>query len=100
MFKSIMTAVAAAAIAVTGAPGVEASTGCSTLRNGYTICTIDNGNYGTDAIGVWTPSDRKVAHMKVICTGNGGNRWSANRNSAYVSYNDLQAVANWWCANY
>ena len=78
----------------------DASTGCFSLRNGYTICTIDNGDYGTDKIGVWTPSDRRVATMSVICTGNGGNRWSANRNSSYVNYSDLTAIANWWCANY
>ena len=102
--KRTLATVAALAAATIGlgfsANKADASTGCQTLRNGYTICTVDNGHYGSDAIGVWTPSDYRVATMNVICTGGGGNRWEANRDSRYVSYNDLSTIANWWCANY
>ena len=101
MFKSIMSAVAAAAITVAGnAPGAVAATGCFTLPSGWDVCTIDRGDYGTDSIGVFNNSDTMVASMRVVCTGNGGNRWSADRDTRYVSYSDLSAVANWWCRNY
>ena len=100
MFKSIITAVAATAIAVAGnAPAAVAGTGCVEMRNGWDVCTIDNGHYGTDAIGLFK-YNTMVASMRVICTGNGGNRWSADRNTQYVSYADLKSVAAWWCDNY
>jgi len=101
MFKSIITAVATASIAVAGvATGAEAATGCTTLRDGYTVCTIDRGHSGSDAIGIFNRYDQMVARMSVVCTGNGGNRWSADRDTRYVTYSALQATANWWCANY
>ena len=101
MFKSILSAAAAASIDITGTGiGARAATGCFTLPSGWDVCTIDRGDYGTDSIGVFNNSDAMIAHMRVICTGNGGNRWSADRDTRYVSYSDLQTVANWWCANY
>lgn len=96
-----MSAAAVAALTLVGnAPGAVASTGCFTLPSGYDVCTINRGHAGTDSIGVWNTSDTMVAHMRVICTGNGGNRWEADRDTRYVSYSDLQNVANWWCRNY
>ena len=101
MFKSIITAVATASIAVAGvATGAEAATGCNTLPSGWDICTIDRGDYGTDSIGVFKQNDVMVAQLSVICTGNGGHRWTGERDTRYVAYSDMQAVATWWCANY
>lgn len=101
MFKSIITAVATASVALAGfSTGAEARSNCFTVRSGYDVCTIDNGHYGSDSIGIFNRNDRMVAFMKVICTGNGGNRWEGERDTAYISYNDMQSTANWWCANY
>ena len=96
-----MTAVAAASIAVAGtATGSVAATGCRTLPSGWDICTIDRGDYGTDSIGVFNRNDAMVASMRVICTGNGGNRWSGQRDTRFVAYSDMQTIANWWCSGY
>ena len=66
---------------------------------GFDVCYRDNGNYGADRIAVWT-GDYNVADMTVICTGGGGNRWEATRDAQYVSYGDLEALANRWCRDY
>ena len=101
MFKSIITAAAAASICVAAAPmGADASTRCRTLPSGWDVCTIDRGHSGSDSIGVFNRADNMVAHMSVVCTGNGGNRWNGNRDTRYVSYSEMQTLANWWCAGY
>ena len=66
---------------------------------GFDVCYRDNGNYGADRIAVWT-NDYNVADMTVICTGGGGNRWEATRDAQYVSYGDLEALADRWCRDY
>jgi len=98
-FKTLL---ASAAIAVIGLVATEAGyarTSCNTVA-GFDVCYVDNGNYGTDAIGVFLPNGQNVAYMNVICTGGGGNRWEADRNRQYISYGDLEALANRWCSNY
>ena len=99
MFKSILTAVATASIALAGfTTGAEARTRCHDI-NGYDLCTIDNGDYGTDALGVYHNGNRLLT-MNVICTGNGGNRWHANYDTREFTKANLQSLASWWCANY
>lgn len=101
MFKSLLTAVATASVAIAGfSSGAEARTNCFTVPSGYSVCTIDRGDYASDSIGIFNRSDRMVASMTVVCTGGGGNRWSGKRDTSAVSYNEMQTVANWWCANY
>ena len=97
-FKTLL---ASAAIAVIGLVATEAGyarTTCDQVGR-YSICQTDNGDYGTDHIGVYI-GQTNVAFMNVICTGGGGNRWEGERNSSYVSYDDMQALANNWCRNY
>ena len=103
MFKSIITAAAAASIAVAGfATGADASTRCRTLPNGWDVCTINNGHYAADSIGAWNQYGNRVLTMSVICTGNGtgGHRWNGSRDTRYVSYSDMQSTADWWCRGY
>jgi len=77
---------------------VEARTTCNTV-GAYRICRKDNGAYGADFIGVYRAGN-EVAFMKVICTGNGGNRWEGERDGRFVSYNDMDTLAYNWCRNY
>ena len=77
---------------------VEAQDYCKKIA-GFDVCYRDNGNYGADRIAVWA-NNYNVADMTVICTGGGGNRWEATRDRNYISYGDLEALANTWCDNY
>ena len=99
MFKSL-AAVAAVTVCLTGnvfvAEAARAGTRCVNPSENVTVCTADNGDYGNDLIQVWKDG-RLITDMKIICTGNGGNRWSA-KTSAQKS--DNQKLANWWCRNY
>ena len=100
MFKPL-AAVASLAVCLTGnafvTEAASAYTGCRTLPSGWEICTLDNGDYGSDRINVYKPNGEVATQMKVICTGGGGNRWSANTDQPKA---DNQKLANWWCANY
>ena len=98
-FKALVATAAIAATSIFAPAAVEARTQCHTLA-GFDVCYVDNGNYGTDAIGVFLPNGQRVAFMNVICTGGGGNRWEAERNTSYISYGDLEALANRWCSKY
>ena len=99
-FKAAIIATAAlCTVDAVAALGAKANTHCTTIA-GYDVCYVDNGAYGSDAIGVFLPNGQNVAYMDVICTGRGGNRWEAQRNTNYVSYGDLEALANRWCSNY
>lgn len=98
-FKALVATAAIAATSIFAPAAVEARTHCNTVA-GFDVCYIDNGNYGTDKIGVFLPNGQNVAFMSVICTGGGGNRWEADRNRQYISYGDLEALANRWCRNY
>ena len=97
-FKALAATALIAATSIFVPAAVEARTTCERLGR-YNICRTDNGNYGTDHIGVFI-GQTNVAFMSVICTGGGGNRWEADRNANYVSYGDLEALANSWCRNY
>lgn len=103
-FKNIAAAAAIATatlctVDAVAALGAKANTRCTTLA-GYDVCYIDNGNYGADKIGVFLPNGQNVAFMSVICTGGGGNRWEGDRNTSFISYGDMKALADTWCANY
>ena len=80
------------------APEAQAATRCHDI-NGYDLCTIDNGDYGTDALGVYH-NGRRLMTMSVICTGNGGNRWQANYDTNEFTKPQLQSLASWWCKSY
>ena len=94
---SFLTTVALAGACLVTGNAANAADGCATTSTGYTICTIDRGHSGSDAIGVWNQYDQKVAQMSVVCTGNGGNRWTARSSESRAT---MQALANWWCRNY
>lgn len=94
---SFFATTALAGTLILAGTAANAKDGCFTTSTNYTICTIDRGHSGSDAIGVWNQYDQKVAQMSVICTGNGGNRWSANTVNDRAT---MQALANWWCRNY
>ena len=99
MFKSLF-AVAAALVCMTGDVTVQkasAASRCQTTSTNYEVCTTDNGDYGADYVSVFKPSGVKVTSLKVICTGNGGNRWES-----YGSWtkSDNQDLATWWCKSY
>ena len=100
MFKSLVAA-ASVAVCLTGnafvTEAASAYTGCRTLSSGWEICTLDNGDYGSDRINVYKPNGELATKMTVICTGNGGNRWSASTDQPKA---DNQKLANWWCAKY
>ena len=100
MFIKTIAALTACMTIATGfaANPAEARTRCHDI-NGYDLCTIDNGDYGTDAIGVYHHGSRLLT-MNVICTGNGGNRWHANYDTREFTKSNLQNIANWWCKNY
>jgi len=66
---------------------------------GFDVCYRDNGDYGADRIGVWA-NNLNVADITVICTGGGGNRWEGQRDTRYISYGDMEALANRWCRDY
>ena len=98
MLTRIASALAAVALGSFAAPeAVNARTFCNTTSNGHTICRKDNGHSGSDFIRVWNPSGTVIADMSVICTGGGGNRWTAK--SSY-SKSEMQRLANSWCDNY
>ena len=98
MFIRIASALAAVALGTVGMPeAASARVHCSETSNGHTICRKDNGHSGSDYIMAWNPAGTVVAEMSVICTGNGGNRWTAR--SAY-SKSEMQKLANSWCDNY
>ena len=90
-----------AAISTTfvGAPEAAARFRCADIARGWELCSIDRGHAGTDSVGYFRNGEM-VGYLDVICTGNGGNRWSGNRDTRYVSYQDMQNAANWWCRNY
>ena len=96
-----LKALAAAAIAITGftAMPAQASSRCHNI-NGYRLCTVDNGAYGTDHIGVYNSAGQNLLVMNVICTGNSGNRWQSSSARGEFTKPQLQAIANWWCAGY
>lgn len=98
MLIRIASALAAVALGTFGiAEGASARVNCSETSNGHTICRKDNGHSQADAIIAWNPSGTLVAEMSVICTGRGGNRWTAR--SVY-SKSEMQKLANSWCDNY
>ena len=98
MFTRIATALAAVTLGAFFVPeAVSARTYCNTTSNGHTISRKDNGHSGSDYIMAWDRRGNLVADMSVICTGGGGNRWSAK--SAY-SKSEMQRLANSWCNNY
>jgi hypothetical protein len=97
-FKALAATALIAATSVIAPVAAEAGTRCE-RAGAYNICQTDNGHYGTDYIGVFR-GGQNVAFMSVICTGGGGNRWEGERNASYISYNDMQTLANQWCRNY
>ena len=98
-FKALAATAAITATSIFVPAAVEARTHCNTIA-GYDVCYVDNGAYGSDAIGVFLPNGQRVAFMNVICTGGGGNRWQGDRNTSYISYGDMESLANRWCSNY
>ena len=82
-----------------GVAEVEASTRCKDLGGGVDMCFQDNGRMGTDMIGIWIDG-KNISVIEVLCTGNGGNRWSAQTKKNTLSYSTIQNVANNWCRNY
>ena len=99
MIKSIL-AVSAALICLTGDITVQkasASVRCNTTPTNYRVCTDDAGRLGTDVVAVFTPKNQLVTTLKVICTGNSGNRWESYGSWTKSANQDL---ANWWCRNY
>ena len=99
MIKSLFAA-AAALVCITGDVTVQkasASARCFTTPTNYEVCSEDNGDYGADYVSVYKPSGTRVTSLKVICTGNGGNRWES---LGRWTKSDNQALASWWCKNY
>ena len=98
MFIRIASALAAVALGTVGMPdSASARVHCSETSNGHTICRKDNGHSGSDYIMAWDRRGNLVTEMSVICTGGGGNRWTAK--SSYPKYEN-QKLANSWCDNY
>lgn len=98
MFTRIASALAAVALGTVGMPDdASARTRCYTTSTAHRICATDNGHSGTDYITAWNPQGTVVSQMSVICTGRGGNRWSAT--SSYSKYEN-QKLANSWCDAY
>ena len=97
-FKALAATAVIAATSIIAPVAVEAGTRCQSVGR-YNVCRTDNGRYGTDYIGVFL-GGTNVAFMSVICTGGGGNRWEGDRNTSFISYGDMKALADTWCANY
>ena len=96
MFNFFTTSlITAATLFSTLSAPVSAAAKCTTTTTGYTMCAEDNGHMGVDNITVWRGSER--TNMKVLCTGGGGNQWSANSNMSKAMN---QVIANMWCDKY
>ena len=74
----------------------QARTQCYDYPQEVTVCTKDNGDYGSDLIGIYTPDGRE-SYMDIICDGSGGNRWQAK---GFMTQGYYQNVANDWCDDY
>jgi aspartate oxidase len=98
MFTRIAASLAAVALGTVGiAEDASARTRCHTTTTAHRICATDNGHSGTDYITAWNSSGTLVSQMSVICTGRGGNRWSATTS---YSKSENQKLANAWCDGY
>ena len=94
MIKQIAIAVAAATTLFAAAPAM-ASTPRYWSFAGHDGTAVDNGSGRYDYLTLSGAAGR--TQIKVLCTGNGGNEWSA-WGTTNQGFN--QAAANQWCSSY